>query len=252
MSVIIGSARIDEHGNATGGAAGDQKNGKEVSTQNWYLHQKGWRVFRAKNPSTRVMLAYDMRAACNNNNIGYDQKPNPSLFSVAKKFGFDCAKVNVKCETDCSKLVRVCCWYAGIDIPSMTTATEPKVLLATGQFTELTGDKYTKSSDYLMAGDILVTKTRGHTVIVLTDGPKTDKDIPKFDYVEITGNKVFIRKGPGTEYLAVGVAHNGDKYPYLHQTKSIILPDNTTRDWYYIQYDTIPGWVSGKYSMLIT
>ena len=50
MAVKIGSARIDENGKAHGGQAGDQT-GKEVSTQNWYLHSKGWRVFRAKNPS---------------------------------------------------------------------------------------------------------------------------------------------------------------------------------------------------------
>ena len=50
MAVKVGSARIDENGKAHGGKAGDQT-GKEVSTQNWYLHSKGWRVFRAKNPS---------------------------------------------------------------------------------------------------------------------------------------------------------------------------------------------------------
>ena len=47
MSVIIGSARIDENGKAKGGKAGDQT-GKEVSTQKWYKHTKVWRVFRAK------------------------------------------------------------------------------------------------------------------------------------------------------------------------------------------------------------
>ena len=47
-TVMIGSARIDENGNAHGGKAGDQKNGKEVSAQEWYKHSKGWRVFRAK------------------------------------------------------------------------------------------------------------------------------------------------------------------------------------------------------------
>ncbi len=42
-TVKLGSARIDENGHATGGKAGDQT-GKEVSTQNWYKHNKGWRV----------------------------------------------------------------------------------------------------------------------------------------------------------------------------------------------------------------
>ena len=41
MAVLIGSARSDERGKATGGKAGDQKNGKEVSTQDWYRHKLG-------------------------------------------------------------------------------------------------------------------------------------------------------------------------------------------------------------------
>ena len=43
MPVYIGSARIDERGKISGGAAGDQT-GKEVSYQTWYLHSKGWVV----------------------------------------------------------------------------------------------------------------------------------------------------------------------------------------------------------------
>ena len=40
MGVIIGSARIDERGKISGGAAGDQT-GSEVSTQAFYVHSKG-------------------------------------------------------------------------------------------------------------------------------------------------------------------------------------------------------------------
>ena len=43
MAVIIGSARIDENGNIHGGKPGDQT-GREVSTQAWYQHRKGWVV----------------------------------------------------------------------------------------------------------------------------------------------------------------------------------------------------------------
>ena len=65
MSVKIGSARIDENGNAKGGKAGDQT-GKEVSTQSWYRHGKGWRVFRAKDPAVAEKIAQDMQWACDN------------------------------------------------------------------------------------------------------------------------------------------------------------------------------------------
>lgn len=41
MSLIVGSARIDENGHVQGGKPGDQT-GKEVSTQVYYVHTKGW------------------------------------------------------------------------------------------------------------------------------------------------------------------------------------------------------------------
>ena len=45
-----------------------------------------------------------------------------------------------------------------------------------GQFDILEEDKYCKASDYLLRGDILVTKTQGHTVIVLDNGPKSSQN----------------------------------------------------------------------------
>ena len=51
------------------------------------------------------------------------------------------------------------------------------LILATGQFVELSGTEYTTKSDYLKAGDILCTKSSGHTVIVLTNGPKAGEKV---------------------------------------------------------------------------
>ncbi|MBQ1780588.1 MAG: peptidoglycan-binding protein [Bacteroidales bacterium] len=172
-TVKIGSARIDENGNATGGKAGDQT-GKEVSTQNWYKHNKGWRVFRAKNSDVAEKIAWDMQAACDNPKIGYDQSQRDTLYTVAKLVGFNCAKVQTACETDCSALVRVCCAYAGVMLPNIRTTNEPKALLDSGEFVELTGAKYTDQADYLRRGDILCTKTQGHTVVVLSSGSKAE------------------------------------------------------------------------------
>lgn len=172
-TVKLGSARIDENGNATGGKAGDQT-GKEVSTQNWYKHSKGWRVFRAKNSGVAEKIAWDMQAACDNPKIGYDQSQRDTLYTVAKLVGFNCAKVSAACETDCSALVRVCCAYAGVMLPNIRTTNEPKALLDSGDFVELTGAKYTDSPDYLRRGDILCTKTQGHTVVVLSSGSKAE------------------------------------------------------------------------------
>lgn len=176
MAVIIGSARLGENGRITGGAAGDQT-GKEVSTQAYYVHSKGWRVLRAKDAASRKKIAAAMSAACKNNMIGYDQNSRNSLYNLASKVGFNPAKVTSACETDCSALVRVCCAFAGIKVKDFITSNEASVLLASGAFTELTGDKYTKQSAYLATGDILVTKTKGHTVVVLSDGSKVETDV---------------------------------------------------------------------------
>ena len=58
------------------------------------------------------------------------------------------------------------------------------MMLDTGMFVELTGSKYTDQSDYLRRGDVLVTRTQGHTVVVLSDGPRAAQDdsIAAHDY----------------------------------------------------------------------
>ena len=172
MAVQIGHARIDEDGNARNGSAGDQ-NGKEVMISEWYAHSKGWRVFRARDDAKAAKIAEAMRAACKNNCIGYDQNQRNTLYNKAKAVGFNPAKVTAKCETDCSALVRVCCAYAGISMVDFNTSSEPKALLSSGAFIELVGSQYTAQDDYLRAGDVLCTRTKGHTVVVLSDGSKS-------------------------------------------------------------------------------
>lgn len=177
MAVKIGSARSDENGKASGGKAGDQT-GHEVSTQSWYKHSKGWRVLRAKNPKLAYYIAEAMNMACNNSKVGYDQNQNQTLWNAAKKVNFDISKVTTATETDCARLIRVCVQYAcimlGLDItiPDFYTANLISRLLSTGLFVELTGSKYTDKEDYLGVGDILCTRTKGHTVAVLTNGKK--------------------------------------------------------------------------------
>ena len=178
MAVIVGSARSDERGKATGGKAGDQKNGREVSTQEWYAHGKGWRVLRCIIPEARPYIAEGMQKACDNNAIGYDQYQRLTLHENVKPFNFDPAKTTKAVETDCSALARDCILYAlrkigrNTDIANFITSNEASVLLATGLFEELKGDKYTEDDDFLMAGDLLVTRSKGHTVVCITSGSK--------------------------------------------------------------------------------
>lgn len=173
MAVKVGSARIDENGKTHGGKAGDQ-NGKEVSTQAWYRHKKGWRVLRCKSADKADKIARAMQAACDNANIGYDQYQRDTLYNLAKTVDFDPGRVKTPCETDCSALVRVCLAYAGITVKNFRTPNEASILLRSGEFIELKESRYTDQSSYLRRGDILVTRTQGHTVVVLSNGSKAE------------------------------------------------------------------------------
>ena len=173
MAVKVGSARIDENGKTHGGKAGDQ-NGKEVSTQAWYRHKKGWRVLRCKSADKADKIARAMQAACDNANIGYDQYQRLSLYNFAKRVDFDPTRIKTPCETDCSALVRVCLAYAGIMVENFRTPNEASILLHSGEFIELKESRYTDQSSYLRRGDILVTRTQGHTVVVLSNGSKAE------------------------------------------------------------------------------
>lgn len=170
MAVLVGSARGDEYGEASGGRAGDQT-GREVSTQEWYYHSKGWVGLRAKDDIVAEKIAYAMERACANNKIGYDQGQRDTLYSYAKKVGFDPGKVTTACETDCSALVRVCLAYAGVMVGDIYTGNLRDTVMKTGKFTQLP-EAQTKSAAYMKRGDILVTKTVGHTVVVLGTGSK--------------------------------------------------------------------------------
>ena len=180
MTIYVGSARIDERGHAHGGNAGDQS-GKEVSTQKYYKHSKGWVVLRAKKPEQANKIAKDMLYACANHHIGYDQYQRDTLYNAVKDLGFNCSLVNKNVETDCSALVRVCCCYAGIIVGNFRTYNERKVLLDTGAFEDVTAKVNTSTGKGLCIGDILVTKTHGHTVVVTSGATKRSDVVPKED-----------------------------------------------------------------------
>lgn len=240
MTVMVGSAR-SSFGNTS---PGDQAGGKEVSTQAWYLHSKGWYVYRAKDPATREKIAAAMEKACANDDIGYSQPTRNTLYNDIKGKGFDLSKTSKKVNTDCSALVRVCCAYAGIMLGDFVTSNEGAALVKSGKFDKLTADKYCKQADYLMRGDILCTRTKGHTVVVLTDGRKaeypaitpTQPDAPSGATLTVTGTTVNLRSGPGTQYSIVGVANKGDK----------LVQANAT-GWAPVLVDGAVRWISEKY-----
>lgn len=177
MAVRIGHASISENGTIRG-AAGEQ-NGKEVFIRNWYKHSKGWVTLRCKDPAMREYIAQAMEKACANPDIGYDQIENQTLYNNVKPYGFDPSKTTKPVETDCARLVRVCVQYAcemvgnGKTIPDFYTASLANALVKTGLFEKLTASKYNDQDAYLLRGDIQVTKTKGHTWVILDNGSKS-------------------------------------------------------------------------------
>jgi hypothetical protein len=244
----LASAHGDEKGGAHGGKAGDQT-GNELSVRPYYIHSKGWRVFRPIDPEKGLVIAHTAKAACDNPKIGYDQWQRLTLYNEAQKVGFDVAKVAVPCETDCSALVRVCCAAAGIDVRNFDTSSEPSALMATGQFEELTGSKYTRSSDFLRPGDILVTSVKGHTEVCISYGkyaapakPEPEKPVTGRQIVVIQGGSCWVRTAPNTSGAKLGAVTAGTQLAYGGQS---------INGWHLVDYKNQNGWVSGKYSKVV-
>lgn len=84
MSLVVGSARIDENGHISGGKPGDQT-GNEVSTQAYYVHSKGWYCLRPKSTTVANAIAEAMLQGCRNNNIGYCQGAQEQCNRTAEK-----------------------------------------------------------------------------------------------------------------------------------------------------------------------
>lgn len=195
MTVVIGSARISENGSVNG-VAGDQKQTitpdfkGEVSLQNFYVHKKGWYVLRPKSALHANQIALNMYDLCNNKNAGYSQNDRYGVIrlGVHGSSPFNC---------DCSTGVRECAREATqIDPGDFTTASEVDTLMATGLF-----DLFSYVSDMdLYTGDILVTKTKGHTAIVVTginrpvDGSDTGEIKPTHSNPYTEPTKI-LRKG---------------------------------------------------------
>lgn len=172
MAILIGSARIDENGKASGGKVGDNKQTSstndttgEVSMQAMYTHSKGWYIIRPMDITVANNIANAMKIACNNKHIGYDQSNRLGVIT----YGVDTA---TDTECDCSSLVRACIKKAtGKDVGNFTTGNE-KTILSKSSLFEKAIAYVNQNSTPVYNGDVLVTKSKGHTVIVVSGNPR--------------------------------------------------------------------------------
>lgn len=243
MSIIIGSARIDQNGHISGGLAGDQT-GREVSTQPFYLHKKGWYVIRPISAEHADKIAKNMLDACNNKNLGYDQQ---NRYGIIKNG----IHTKIKTECDCSSTVRACIKEAtGIDPGDFNTESEPSALAKTKLFES---KKTYTNGMALYNGDVLVTKTKGHTVIVVSGNPrvqnKKNKDTNnKIDFAQ-SFNKKIAKKYTTTANLNLrsGAGKNKKIIKVIPKGKTVICYGYYTNDWYLVTYNDITGFCSKNY-----
>lgn len=254
MSVIIGSARIDERGKASGGSAGDQKQESspdykgEVSMQAFYIHKLGWIIIRFKNASHALKFAEAMKRACNNSNIGYDQLGRYGILKVG-------TGTTTKTECDCSSLIRQCFKEAtGVDPGDFTTANAVTVLKATG-LVDVIGNY--KNGTTLYTGDILNTQSKGH-IVGVTDGAARaqtattgkvgvaqsfDKSIAGKYTVSPKVGALALRDGAGKVgtkiIMSVAKGKTVQNYGYYSTVDGI--------RWLYVEYSGKVGFMSSRY-----
>lgn len=207
MDIIFGSARIDENGKITGGKAGDQKQSTtpdfkgEVSMQKMYVSSKGWYVLRPKDPQIALKIASCMITACNNRNLGYNQVRRAEVL----KYGTS-SKVLANC--DCSSLVRQCIKEAsGIDVGNFTTFNEAQILENSGLFKKKIS--YAKTTT-LYTGDVLVTKTKGHTGVITAGHARTDA---------VKYFKAYPKEAPNTTSIVEALNYIGENSSFENRKK---------------------------------
>lgn len=194
MTIYIGSARSDENGKYSGGKPGDQKQTStndlkgEVSIQPFYIHKKGWDVLRPRTKALAQGMADAMIRACSNACIGYSQSDRLGIIKNG-------TRTNISTNCDCSSLVRQCVNEASaLNVGNFNTANEAVVLMATGMFEMFSYVPGIK----LYSGDVLVTKTKGHTAIVTMGEVKTT---PEVGYATSRATLRYGSKGKDVQYL---------------------------------------------------
>lgn len=167
---MISNCGKDENGRYSGGKAGDQT-GKEYCIREWY--DRPWScVIRHPNTEVGMDLAEVARSAAKNDHVGYNQSKRGTYFEQLKATKWHPSKIMVNCEADCSSSTCANVVAVGHRLgmkelqkvnPGLTTRNLKPALKEAG-FKILTDTKYTKSQEYLLPGDILLSE--GHHVAI--------------------------------------------------------------------------------------
>lgn len=222
--VTICHASISEN-KTVNGKRGDQT-GKEVCIRSWY--NKPWTcVIRFHDPDMREKCARAMEYAAKNDHIGYSQNDRNSLLAAVRKMGYDPRTVQTDVNTDCSALVTVACIYAGIAESALvvggncaTTRTLKSRLKATGEVDIFTSKDYTRDTEKLLRGDILLAE--GSHVAVVVSGNLMD--IGDLTIEDVAMMCIRGELGNGS-YRRARITEMGFSYAMVQETINRMLKD---------------------------
>jgi len=176
----------DENYSYANGQAGDNTE-TEWELRTWYSYP--WDcILRHPNAEVRQLIAELGIEAALNNKIGYDQYERTTFWYQLAKSGYHPKNITVACEADCSAGVAAICKAVGYLVgDSKMAGISPenwtgsmKAAFRSAGFEVLTASKYLTSSDYILAGDILLNETH-HTCICISSGAKSGEDQTTYD-----------------------------------------------------------------------
>jgi hypothetical protein len=181
MAVNIAEAIITENGSTGGGPSAD-----DVRVSAW--RDLPWTcVLRAPTVELAANIAKLAQAAANNNFICYNRNYNRlSYWHSLSGCAYNPTKITKTCSTDCSAFVAANVKAAGYlakvrgfrlqQFSESTKLSGMRAALVAVGFKAYTGSEYTRSSNKLMPGDILLNDSR-HVAICLNSGSdSSDQD----------------------------------------------------------------------------
>lgn len=201
VTAYVSNCASDEHGGAYGGAAGDQT-GREYRVRPWYDFGQT-AVYRHPDPKVRSLMAQLATEAAENNHIGYDRGQRLTFRNQLRKVGYHPSKITTNCESDCSASTGAIIEGVGALLgdkklydydTTLSTHNMDAALIAAG-FRKLTDSKYTRSGDYLLAGDVCL-NPGSHVNIVVTNGPKAGGSTVSYTIVPISVTVKLLQKSP--------------------------------------------------------
>lgn len=182
MAVKVSNCRSSD-GNTS---PGDQST-NEYRIQNWWGSSSYWKcIIRHPDKDVRAYIASLAKSAATNNHIGYSQIDRNSFWTEVQKVSYKPEDIKTDCNADCSSSTSCICRCVGYrlnisklkNISKDATTYDMEDKYKSAGFKILSDIKYRNSSDYLVAGDILLSS--GHTCIVVSNGSKvSDADKTK-------------------------------------------------------------------------